>query len=316
MTQENQGVEIHPLLEKEISFIRDWQEWKELWKATKQADLLHSLLHFGFNVYIDSDEAASERVCLYLDIADRNFRSFRRDDDRDIYPYSAFGREAGTIEALRKILSQKAFQSLCQNFFKNTSSEDRLPSWVRIATQPQVLEKLFWFFRLDEDGYIFNFRNPDDHNKVIVKEFARHLCKFAWDCEKINRWYGRYGREAINEETKETLRKARPSMITLLSGLEELDVLYNPEYELDEKCMEQLKNIVMACERWLPSATSWGGEKRKPRTIEEACFGNSQAARVLLILQVKQTEQKRFDAIREAEARFREAENKLKDLKK
>lgn len=321
MAQKGSDVQktVHPLMAGEISCINSWKKWKELWQGTEYAELRHSLLHFGFAVQADSTDEVIERVCLYLDIADgwKYSRNFKKGEEDYSYLFgTVFGSEVNNLPEFRRFLAQKAFQSLCQNFFKNTAAKDYyVPSWARMATEHQVLEKILWFFRLNED--VVDIPNLDpfdstDHNMEIATKFIRDLCEFAWTCEN-NRW----GRGEVYEEMKDELRKARPEMIRLLSGIGALDVLLNTgEYQLDKSCVKQLENIAMAYDRWLPSATSWSNEHRKPRTLEEACFGNSQAARVLLILRVKQAEQKRFDAIRELEEQRREAEKKIEGLKK
>ncbi len=318
MTQKSRGAEIHPLMEKEISFILRWKEWKELWKATKQADLLHSLLHCGFSVRVDGPEEIIERVLLYLEIADKHrdgsweFEKNKREEHERFYEVYVAGKQINSFADLRLLLAQKAFRSLCQDFFKNTREEHDIPSWVPIATHPQVLEKLFWFFRLNENGNILNLRNPNDHLGVVAAEFIRNLCEFAWTCENSNRW----SRGEIDEETKEILRKARPNMITPLFGLGELNNLFKSGYELDEECMKRLEELALGFDLWLPKTTSWGQEHRKPKNIEEACLGNSRAARALLVLQTIQTAKKHLDNIRKLEMQRIEAEEELQKIQK
>ncbi len=101
----------------------------------------------------------------------------------------------------------------------------------------------------------------------------------------------------------------------LLCRLGRLDLLLDMEkYELDKSCLQRLEELATSFDLYLPSNTSWMNERRIPRTIEEACLGDSQAAQVLLILRVKQAEKERFNKIRELNERRREAEEALKKL--
>lgn len=320
MTQKKQEERVvHPLMEKEISFIGSWREWKELWGKTTQADILHSLLHFGFAVPVDGEEEWVDRILLYLNIADDHesygFVKGPIQEDRIHQQILVGGEKIESFSQLRSVLSHKAFQMLCQNFLKDTKDgryED-VPSWVATIADPGVLEKILWFFRLDHEGNFINLRlyRSEDHHSAIAKEFIRGLCKFAWTCENSGLW----GREGIREETKEILRKNRPNMIMLLCGLGRLDLLLDIEkYELDKSCLQRLEELATSFDLYLPSNTSWMNERRIPRTIEEACLGDSQAAQVLLILRVKQAEKERFNKIRELNERRREAEEALKKL--
>jgi len=316
-TQQKSRETEHILAEKEICYITEWKQWKELWDKESRAEVLHSLLHFGFGVAINDHDEATDRICLYLDIADmrhESFRPFQDASNRELFPRSAFGYELRNTEDLCKTLVQKAYQMLSQNFFKNTVEEDyRAPSWLQLAAHPQVLAKLFWFFRIDNDGNIPNlFSSGSEHYIEIAKDFALNFCLFAWDCDG-----GSYSTiRGVSEEVKKIFRQVRLDTITVLFGLEKLDILLNRyrREKIDKKCMEKLEGIVMDHKLYLPRMGLYGEEYRKPHTGEEACL-RSRAAQVLLILRTQLAEQKRFDEMRKLEKQRREAEAKLNSLK-
>ncbi|MDO8558888.1 MAG: hypothetical protein Q7R84_01005 [bacterium] len=316
MTQAQEG-STHPVMEKEISYIRSWGRWKELWEKTTEADILHSLLHIGFAVPVDEGETV-DRILWYLNMADKrkSYFNFRKNEDKDLRFQRIImgGKEINNFEDIRLLLVQKAFQALCQNFFKNTGKEHNNHWWLPMVLDPQVLEKLFWFFRLDEDGRFFNRQHPEDHNTLIVAEFIRNVCEFIWNYEdSYSRWGVRF-----NDEIIEALRQARPNTITILFGLKELDFLFNLErhHGLNVGCMKRLKKLAMGFDLYLPSPDASRDAYRKPLTIEEACFGGSQAARVLISLRVIQAEKGRFCDIRELESQRREVEERLKKVRK
>lgn len=313
----NEGTqEVHPLLRGEISYIKDWTEWKELWESTKYAELRHSLLHFGFGVSCSWAQDEIERVCMYLEIADRYGSSweFQKGERTEFSRRTAFGGTVWHPEELRRILAEKAFHVLCQNFFKNTESfVYRAPSWVQLATDPLVLEKLFWYFRLDEYGRVHNLPNSDDdHHIEIAREFAYSLCTFLWFCEDIVD--GRYYGDTVYSGVKRTPPGTRLNIITLLFGLRRLNVLLDEKYELDDSCMKRLEELALGYDLFMPNIDSYGDKLRKPTTIQEALLGKSKVAEILLILRAKQTEKKRLDEIRALNMQRRELDRQIQSL--
>ncbi len=319
-TQQQKVQEIkHPLAERKIDYISCWTKWKERWEKESDAEILHSLLHFGFSIPVDWNEAV-ERLCLYLEIADKgdeSLRTFQNSGDRDFYYCNyTFGVEVKNKAGFREILSQKAFQMLCHNFFKNTEKTEyrwKLPSWARMVMIPQVLTKLFWFFRLNYLGNTLNLQRTEGENhKQIARDFAHDLYLFVWECGD-SAYHGE-----IAEEVRAAFRQARPDVIILLVGLGELDLLLKGDRyeEIDEACLNKLESLAFGYELWLPDENKFHGVYRKPRTIEEACLGKSQAARVLLVLQTLLAEKERFDKMRKLEEQRRKAEENLKKLKK
>jgi hypothetical protein len=204
---------------------------------------------------------------------------------------------------------------LSQNFFKNTAEKDYYaPSWLYLAAHPQVLDKLFWFFRVNEHGHVPNlFNSGSEHYVGVAKDFALNFCLFAWDCDGPSYFNSR----EVTEEIKEIFRQARLNTITILCGLGELDVLLNRDRreKIDKKYLKKIEEIVMNLDLYFPQIGSYEEERRKPKTIEEACL-NSWAAQVLLVLKVQLAEQKRFDEMRKLEGQRREVEKKINSLKK
>lgn len=315
-TQQGAVKRKHPLEGKEVTYIQSWEQWKKRWEGESSTEILHSLLHFGFSVSANWKDAV-ERLCLYLEIADNgDERSsvFSSKDDWQFQTYRAFGSEVNTKAGLREVLAKKSFQMLCQNFFKNTAEQNyHLPSWVGMITIPQVLDKVFWFFRLNYLGDILNIHllRDGDHQKKVAEDFVHELCLFIWDCGN----YGTYpGCRELTEEVRTAFRKARPDVITLLAGLGELNLLLKGDRyeEMDNVCLKKIESLAFGYELWLPDAN----EFRKPQTIEEACLGKSQAARVLLVLRTLLAEEERFDKMRKLKEQRKKAEKELAELEK
>lgn len=296
----------HPLTAKNISCIGDWSHWKDIWKETSEVEILHSLLHFGFDVYTKSEEFA-EKVAFYLELADGYRASYNFNSSPDPkWQYdieTPFGRKK--YPEVRQVLSHKAFQILCQKVFRDTRKSDYdLPSWLYIIFQKEIFEKIIWFFRLDEGGWIENSRLNESHLSEITEKFLVDLCKFIWSDNKNI------------ERHREWLENMYPDFVEMLFGIRKLELLLDREckFVTDEdgfvykSIMDKLKELALKHECY------FNGKRRKPINIHEAFYGGSQAAKIHILLSIKNAERKRLEEIQELENQKKEAEEKLKKL--
>ena len=299
---------IHPVLKKSISFIKDWNAWMELWEETQLAEFLHSLLFFGFKVEASRAEVVA-RLCFYLEVADEhtNGHSFEKEGDWKYAGVTTFGKDVGSLPRLRQVIASKAFQVLCQDFFRSQHDErdGNAPSWAWVVTEPLALEKIFWFFRLEGRAienlpYAFE---ADNHGK-LASRFLIELSQFAWECENYNKWF----RHEVTREMIEALRQARPQILAILCGIGQIDLVLERNYDLDERCLQKLEELALANEVSLPDGY------RRPETLAVACLAGSQAARVLMVLRSNKEESARFEEIRKLKQARREAEEGLKKL--
>jgi hypothetical protein len=330
--QTNEKSDEHVLLGKDFIHIKNWKEWKDCWEEEHRVEFLHSLLHFGFNIPVENLDELGDRLCLYLEIADKNdgrSSNFRRHaeefediprfrnrlyfEDCTTFTEKPIREKAG----FRQILARKAFETLCQKFFKDTSKDYQLPSWFRGLLAPGVLEKLLWFFRLSDEGNIINIkRGFSDHHMETAIKFAEDVCFFMWDCE---RKYSHH--REIDKEDIKIFHSVRSDVIKVLYALDSLYFLtQGGRYkEVDKNHLALLEKLALSYKLHLPSVSGkslYGRELRKPRDIEEACYGGSQAAEVLLLLNVQKNEQERFNKMREFTNQRRRVENELEKLER
>jgi hypothetical protein len=260
------------------------------------------------DVYASSEEFV-ERIDFYLKLADGHYGSynfkFSFDQDMGGRFETSFGKK--DISEIRQVLSQKAFQVLCQKVFKNTGNDHAgIPSWIYIVAQKGVLEKIIQFFKPDEEGRIENRMAEEKHLSEIVEKFLMELCKLIWSENEEAERHGKWP------------RKTYPNLIEILHGIRKLDLLFDSECGKirDEdglvlvEVMDKLAELSLKCEIWVNSGF------RKPTSIDEAYYGDSQAAKAYILLSVKNAERKRLEEIRELEMQKTEAEKKLKKLKK
>lgn len=297
--------EKHPLVAKNISCIGDWSRWKEIWRETSEVEILHSLLHFGFDVYTRSEEF-TEKVNFYLELADGYRASYNFNSSSDpkwqCDLETPFGRKK--FPEVRQVLSQKAFQILSQKIFKDSSKDGGLPSWMHMVIRKEVLEKIIWFFRPDKDGWIENYPADESHLFEIVEKFLVDLCKIVWSDSKYIERYG------------EWLESMYPDLVEILYGIRKLDLLFDRECQFItnddgfvlKSIMDKLEELALKYEFY------FNNKRRRPININEAYYGGSQAARIHILLSVKNAERKRLQKIWELETQKREAEEKLKKL--
>jgi hypothetical protein len=298
----------HPLLDVRAGQgTLTWSEWRKLWEEAKYFEQYLSLLHSGFEVTMSASENVAadgaDRICLYLELADGywNSRNFRIPD------------EGISLERERAKLAVKAFSVIAQHFFKR-GRYGFSSTWFDSETQDRVLEKLIWFFRLDERDKVPNLGNDrfsdlGDRSELPeiplrwAKHFAVELCKLGWQQEI---W------ETVSRETQEHIATYRPQLIELLLGTGNLDRLYRePQlFRLDEACWKKLEELAMR-ECWCPIPGRHDVERRRPHGIEESVANGSEAARVLVILRIMDAEAHRFEELTEALEEAHRAEVRL-----
>lgn len=307
-----EAVEKHLLVSKSIGCIGTWEHWKELWDKTDELEILHSLLHFGFDIYT-TDEQYSEKMTFYLELADGYDDSIifhsANDATRSGYYETAFGRKMNN--ELKQLLSQKAFHVLCKNIFKDAREKQVLhtprPSWFYPVFQEAIFKKILWFFRTNKYGCISNAHSNEKHLKKTVEIFLYDLCKCVWSEDKY-----------LCECTA-WLEPLYPELIAILHGIRRIDILLDRDVKKNITDNEgyTLKSVMNKLEKLaLEFEKSYNGEKRRPTSLNEAYYGGSQAAKVYILLSIEDKERRRLEKIQELERQHKETERRLKELQK
>jgi len=124
----------HPLLQGEITHLKNWQEWRALWDANPSIDVRHGLLHIGFQVPHSQRERdhrtgqiipfkySEDRLGFYLAVADgwTDYNHFHSSDLRE--SYGERRHEEGffnlTTSRKRQRLAGKAFAVLMNTWLE------------------------------------------------------------------------------------------------------------------------------------------------------------------------------------------------------
>jgi hypothetical protein len=284
MTQQKQ----HILSEKKVVSIDTWKQWKEAFQEETRDIYLKGLIFSGFEAKVETDEEEAERLMFLMDLADTCYESLQ--------PFGFNEKEA----KIRNDLSEIAFKTLSRNFFKN-SLDDFSEFWFHPLRNPEVLKKIFWFFRRSYYG-IYNL-NGNHHYVEVAKKFITEICSFIWEEDFSYLW------RELNEEQKETYRKARADTIEILIGLKKINMLLGSYKNVDSECLDRLEKFVMN-----EDVSILGESKlRKPNTIEEACLDSS-VARVLFLLKKMISMREKFEKLSELSDQEREIEKKRKEI--
>lgn len=266
---------------KEVSPMCTWSEWLELWNQSEDFFTLMGLLETGFLVKCieKSDDVENpqwiQRLCHYLEVADGH-----------CFLASSTGRSQTLPEfkeqlsSVRVILAKKALSMLCTNLFglDKENESDRYPLWVYQVLKPFLLDKLIWFFRVN-NGRVFNLSGHNNkEERALIVNFLREFCQLFWKFHIelfIDRHYA--------SKVAAALRERQHQMIPLLEVFDLFPLFIKQGtrgqsdwFVLDGKSVVRLQELVMAKEIYFPK-----GVFRKPRNLVEALFGGTTAAALL-----------------------------------
>jgi len=223
------------------------------------------------------------------------------------------GRRAHrTKSEQRQVLARKAFDLLCMNFFRHYAPVEHVDAeteaermWEMLSGEMYPL--LVRFFRIEEDessGVVLCNLTPlycdkSDNEKHAIR-FLLKLAKYLWG------WRCTVERDRANA--------ARLWLIEVLNCLGELKFFDKQErlLGLDEPCLVVLTGIALRAE--LGERQDQSSVKRRPATIEEACYADSFAAALLLKRQVMVGERDRLHAIYTAKQAAEEARRRFAEL--
>lgn len=236
--------------------------------------------------------------------------------------FQVYGKTGGEERAKnRQKIAEKAFDVLCARFFGHKKNDN--PMWWWMLGNQEVFDKTLWFLRANDNRIgrctLRNYRGDDE--KPQMRTFGKFLADFAelaWE-------HGRYDfRGFCQDEVVERLKDARPRLVDILAATHNLHWLLKKK-TLDRGTRQALKSLVFRYELYLPKADDVLGEThRVPKTLQEALYGGSQAAQVLLlygllrdqcrIFATARREVARTDREQERQARLRELAERRRQL--
>lgn len=312
--------ELHPLASVRET-ISTWTHWKEQWGATMIAEHKLILLHYGFTIDGSTGDCI-DRICFYLDVANGHTSSlnFRLSDEQAGWTNTRFLDERMSWSDVRQSIARKAFEMVANTLFKNrTKGSGDYPSWSWIVGYPELLDKVLWFFRVNDELRIDNlpyaYGGEEGVYSKITHTFLAELANLAWMFSHFGKYTGKSD-HAIQEQ----LAARRPKFIEILCGIGELGRLFDQQYKLDKACMAKLEELAFRRKLWLPTeekgprGSFWRDAHRKPATLAEAHYGGSMPAIVLTHRRIVAQEQERFEKLRELSERRDELEREQASL--
>ena len=311
--------ETHPLLESSQDVFRSSEEWLTAWdEATFLAErlgLLHSLT--TENGWWQN----SELVSLLLKIADGygtedSFITQSEREFRNLCSYTSAMKN-------RQVIAEKAFLVLCLRFFGYDNKKSERPLWWWMLEDEVLFQRVLWFFRQEKLGKarnceILDWESPGtNHQKQIMKKFLRDFAHLGWEAHSFSFAFTAED-EKINKPIWDRLTASRPNFINILYELRELDWL-NVQ-ELDIESLKKLAEIAMSnYYSFPPTIFGRGTSYRKPDSVEEAMFGGSVPAQIVLLYRIREKIRRRLnDQYEESrhQQEIRDRQQKLNDLEK
>ncbi|MBI4088838.1 hypothetical protein HY415_01955 [Candidatus Kaiserbacteria bacterium] len=220
---------------------------------------------------------------------------------------------------MRQILARKALDMLVANLFSMPSvrearetnrKEYEEEAMLDLVSGP-VFPMVQAFFRVEKDSRRVRIQNlpgyaeEGSHSGKTIVNFLPKLAKFMWEWPKSRNFRDQPGViDRINE--------AKPWMVEVLNRLGELRMLVQWTLELDEPCLDKLREIAFRAE-----FNAYQGPlymDRNVETLEEACYLGSTAAWILKRHELMTLEHKRLTAIQEALEAKADAEEQVRKL--
>jgi len=335
------GAKVQLLLTRKIQPICNWHEWLDRWQVTNDFQLLESLLHVGFTIPLnrrwdEPDYNSIDRYIFYFSIADGWTDIFFHElpEDEGI-EYSVWDSSGGvtkkTPSNLRQQVARKAFNMLCQNFFKAAELFDRSDRrggfnyvWRQVVSE-RFFPVIQNFFRVEEGrfGDRIGIRNltlredEESHNEKQAINFLLVLAEYIWGWKEteISSWRPKEEQEVVkreNVEIRSRLEASKPWMVEVLFRFNRLDVLRKRMFEINKACLDKLREIAFRCkfsEHIHPVSNDRGAV-----TLDEACYLGSKASWFLKEHELVIREHKRLNAIVEAEQKKEEADRDIEKL--
>lgn len=296
----------HPLHKKGPDGIHDWKHWMTLWELAETVQELEGLIYCGYDVSLGREDIQGlwqERFNFYLRVADGytsrgSHRLITKEEKRSLSSV-----DVNSLVESRQKIAKKAFDVLCRNVFKDTSSNHQPPSWADyLIRHPERVKSVMWFFDPHERPYNIPYRNSTDHNEKIAIVFLRSFIELCWLERDSAVFYGTRRREI-----EEFLLHYERTFIHQLRELGNLDLLWKHRRWLTEEHLEVLRKIAL-------HERTFSIEGEQHNSVESALFHDSYAARIYFPLHVWMQEMERQRRRKEAEGRKRQAERELRDL--
>lgn len=331
---------IHTHMSREIRPIRNWLEWLERWQAALCFEEMLGLLHVGMDVPTEHYHADGrrydevDRVIFYFSVADgwKSRWSLELPDDGNT-KYVVGRDNCGNLlqkspSEMRQMLARKAFDILCQSFFKTEFHDSRngyMPVWDSLITGDRLFPVIQNFFRAEKAWHrdLIDVRNLPTgdkigHNEEQAVRFLLTLATFILDWSEEGHLQAYYSADERKKVADRDAKKrliidaSKPWLIEVLTQLDHLEILRARIMNLDRSCVAKLKEIALRNE--FSDHSHPVNKDRRAVTVDEACYLGSPTAWLYVERELRMREHRRLTEIKEAQDKQRRAEERVRQL--
>ncbi|MEI8339114.1 MAG: hypothetical protein WCF94_00445 [bacterium] len=263
--------DVHPLMwEKPILPIANWYDWLKRFERARQDGCINDIssrIFDGFTVPIsrldwrEPEFTYMDRIIFYLRLTEGRLVNYDFPDGKNIIDqndYKVYWMEddkqvSKSISKIKASLAEKAFNQLCQNFFKDRElyvDRNRFAEFWFSLLEENFYPHLKSFLRT-EKGVAKNLRwsgkNSEklSHNEEIMCDFLRKFTVFLWKWSaNDDRWRSLQERYEIAERKsafQQRIRETRIWMLELLADIRMLDVFDDNEKLLAKLSRNHIK---------------------------------------------------------------------------
>lgn len=322
-------VPTHPLFAREIRPINDWSEFLRLWNTTTSYEQMLGLLHIGFEVPLNTGGISeqgfdyTDRLKFYFEIAngwsetDWHWKSPGSEE----HPSHLDGI---TPSSLRKKLAAKAFSVLCSEFFniekfcRNYHPIHKDPTiemhWIQLLMNEYLFPVVKVFFgievknrvgsRIKNLSAVWHDGRVHGEERVINALLLLAHFLFGWEEIRTNSLtFDKYKTEidSKNITMRAVVDNAMLWMVEVLHDLDRLDVLKPWMTDLNEACIDKLKEIAMRARLDSLNKNHHVSKDRLVASLDEARLVGSKAAWFLAEYELAMKQTERLVAIQQAE---------------
>ncbi len=221
----------HPLFGEKLEVLSEWSAAKGALWDDKDVD---SKLRFLYRCF-EFKGPLLEKITFCLSVAyGHHIRNFFG------WAEFQFGENSGPLQFwdsnnLKEHIAQKAWATMCENFFKDKNRRHGPKSWEQLLT-PEILQLIFFFF--EEPRNYPSSEDSTNHYDESARDFLHSILCYGWESQQ-------WTTGCITNEVRDYIQRDEKRLIRLAYRLHESELLLNHWGYLSEESVAYLEEIAL-----------------------------------------------------------------------